>query len=135
MSSDRNVLSRNDKAHTPKNRPERVAFGQGSKLAIADRYAKDKDFHYHLFVDRPGELEGAEAAWYEYVTDEAGRKVTMPAGKGLTHYLMRIDIETYKEDIAEQQRLVDNKTRSVNTIGGDQYSPTGKSTPMTRDTI
>jgi hypothetical protein len=133
--SNNNVLSRNDKAHTPKNRPERVAFGQGSKLAIADRYAKDKDFHYHLFIDRPGELEAAESAWYEYVTDEAGRKVSMPAGKGLTHYLMKIDIETFNKDMATQQKLVDNKTRSVNTIAKEQYSPTGQNTPMTRDNI
>jgi len=129
----KNTLSRNDKAHTPKNRPERVPFGQGSKLAIADMYTKDKNFHYHLFIDRPGELEGAEAAWYEYVTKENGEKVSMPAGKGLTHYLMKIDMKTYQEDMAKQQKLVDNKTRSINTIKSDQYSPGGHNTPMTKD--
>lgn len=132
--SNKNTLSRDQKANTPKNRPERVPFGQGSKLAIADRHVR-KGYHAHLFLDKPGELEGARAAWYEFVLDENGKKITMPAGKGLTHYLMEIDQETYDEDMRKQQDLNDKKTQAINEVKPGEYSPGGKSSAITRDMV
>lgn len=129
--------SREDKAHTPKNRPARVRIGQGGKLDIPQSLkdeAKRKGLHLHWFLDKPGEIDNAKAAWYDYFTVD-GKKLTVPAGKGLTHYLMCIDQKLHDEDMAEQQKMVTDTTRqnvSVKTEQGE-YSPTGEKQAVTKD--
>jgi len=128
-------VSRDDKAHSAKRRPARIKLGQGSKLALAERYATDKTKHYHLFLDNPGELEGAESAWYDFVKDENGEKIKIPAGNGLTHYLMCIPKKLYDEDMADQQKMVTETTKQnvkVNQAAGN-YSPEGHDAVVTRD--
>ena len=129
------MSTRDSKAHAPKNRPERIKLGQGSKLALANAYATDKTKHYHLFLDNPGELEGAQGAWYEFVKNVDGDKVKIPAGNGLTHYLMAIPKKLYDEDMADQQKLNTDTTRrnvQVNKAQGN-YSPEGHDSVVTRD--
>jgi len=124
-----------ERAHSAKKRPARVKLGQGSKLALAEQYATNKDLHYHLFLDHPGELEGAQGAWYEFVKNEQGENVKLPAGNGLTHYLMAIPKKLYEEDMAEQQKLVTETTRQevkVKAAAGE-YSPEGHDSAITRD--
>ena len=125
--------SREDKAHKS-SRPAQVPIGQGQKLKIAQRFV-EKGYHYHWFLDRQGELEAAQAAWYEFVKDEKGEKVTVPAGKGDTHYLMRIDQQYYDEDMAKQQDMVTETTRrriEVNRNAGE-YSPEKAETAVIKD--
>lgn len=129
------MSSRDNKAHAAKKRPQRIPLGQGSKLSLAEQYTNDKDFHYHLFLDKPGELEGAERAWYDFVKDDQGQNVKMPAGNGQNHYLMKIDKTLYHEDMANQQKLVTDTTRqkiAVNANAGE-YSPEGHKSAITRD--
>jgi len=137
MSKNRNgALSREEKAHTPKKRADRIKLGQGTRLEIPACYKK-KGFHYHWFIDRPGELEGAQAAWYEFLKDDNGNKITSPAGKGETHYAMYIDEETYKKDMFAQQAMVTAATQRNIEVKKDQgeYSPEGNANAITRDII
>ncbi len=136
MSKNRNnALSREDKAHSGK-KPDRIKLGQGSKLAVAARY-KRKDFHQHWFIDRAGEIEGAEAAWYKFVVNDMGEKITSPAGRGETHYLMEIDEKTYRQDMTEQQKMVTATTKRNIEVKKHQgeYSPEGNENAITRDII
>jgi hypothetical protein len=129
-----NNVQRNKTAHTAKKRPERIPLGQGSKLSVADQYIRD-GFHCHLFLDNPGELESAERAYYEFVKDDQGEKVSMPAGNGRTHFLMEISNEYYNQDMANQQKMVTDTTRqniAINKRAGE-YSPEGHKTSVTRD--
>ena len=127
------MSTRDSKAHEAKKRPARVKLGQGSKLAIANVYATDKSKQYHLFLDNPGELEGAVRAWWDYVVDDDGNKIKMPAGNGLTHYLMSMPKKMYEEDMAEQQELITATTRSKIKVKGSNYSPEGYDSMVTRD--
>ena len=52
-------MSRDDQAHKPAGRPERVPFNQGSKLAVPKGIIK-KGYHAHWFIDKPGEIESAK---------------------------------------------------------------------------
>ncbi len=132
-----NKITRDKQAHAAINRPTRIPLGQGSKLSLFDNYATDKAKHYYAFLDKPGELEGAESAWYDFVKDDSGEKVKLPAGNGLTHYLMAIPKKLYDEDMANQQKLVTSTTReNVRINTGDSarnYSPEGHDAVVTRD--
>lgn len=125
---------RNEKAHTAKKRPERIPLGQGSKLAMAERYIRP-GYHCHLFLDKDGEIEAAKAAYYEHVKDDSGNSVKMPAGNGRTHYLMEIEDKYYHADMEAQQKMITDTTRqnvTVNKTAGE-YSPEGHNTAVTRD--
>ena len=127
--------ARDTKAHAAAKRPARIPLGQGSKLGLFDNYATDKSKHYYAFLDKPGELEGAQAAWYDFVKDANGEKIKIPAGNGLTHYLMAIPKKLYEEDMAAQQKLVTETTKQnvrINKSAGN-YSPEGYDAVVTRD--
>jgi len=137
---DKLTMTRDEKAHKPEGRPERVPFNQGAKLSVPKHIMKG-GWHYHWFVDKAGELEGAEAAWYQFVLVD-NKKYTTPAGEGAngqprTHYLMRIEDKHYKQDMAKQQEMV-NKTMhdsiKVKKAKGE-YSPEGEDSAVTRDII
>lgn len=136
MTNHKQAQSREDKAHSPKNRPDRIPLGQGSKLDVPACYKKP-GMHYHWFIDRPGELEGAAAAWYEFVKDDQGKKITTPAGRGETHFLMCIDQETYLKDMAKQQEMVTNTTRQNVAVKKErgEYSPEGNDLAVSREII
>ena len=127
--------TRDTKAHSAAKRPARIPLGQGSKLSLFDTYATDKSKHYYAFLDKPGELEGAYAAHYDYVKNQDGEKVKLPAGNGLTHYLMSIPNKLYNDDMAAQQKLITATTKQnvrVNKSAGN-YSPEGHDAVVTRD--
>lgn len=130
-------ISRDDKAHSAKKRPARIKLGQGSKLSLFDSYSTDKNKHYYGFLDKPGELESAVAAYYDFVKDDNGEKVKLPAGNGLTHYLMCIPKELYEEDMNDQQKLITAATKVKAKVDtGDvakNYSPEGHDAMVTRD--
>lgn len=134
MSKRNGAMSREENAHNNTNRPARIPLGQGSKLAVAECYKKG-GFHQHWFIDRAGELESAQAAWYEFVKDEKGNKITTPAGRGETHYLMQIDEETYRKDMAAQQKKVTDTTRKAVKVKKNkgEYSPEGEDSAVTRE--
>lgn len=125
------AVSREEAAHNNKNRPARVPFSQGAKLTVPDTYKKE-GFHQHWFVDEPGELESAQAAWYEFVRDDQGNKIKTPAGAGNYHYLMEIDQKTYDEDMKQQQDMITSTTKDATKIKKGEYSPEGEDSALTR---
>ena len=133
MNQKRNgAVSREEKAHQPKKRLERVKLGAQGKMDVPECYKKEGYFQY-WFIDRPGDIEKAQAAWYEFVKDDAGNKITTPGGNGNTHYLMEIDRETYNKDMSEQQALNDQTTNAAIKIKAGEYSPEGHDRAITRD--
>ena len=125
-------ITREEKAHAPDKRPERIKFGAGSKFTVPPQYKKEGYFQY-WFIDRPGEIEQAKAAWYEFVLDEKGNKITVPDKSDRLHYLMEIDQATHDKDIAEQQADVTQTTKNAIEIKEGEYSPTGKNTAATME--
>lgn len=132
----KNMMGREEGAHTNQKRPERIPLGQGSKLTVAKHLLKP-GYHAHWFIDRPGQLEGAKAAYYEFVRDENGQKITTPAGRGETHYLMHIEQRYYDEDMIKQQEMVTETTRAAIKVkkSKGEYSPEGEENSVTRDII
>lgn len=135
MSNKKLSMTRDQKAHTPEGRPERVPFNQGSKLTVPKGIISH-GYHGHWFLDKPGELESAQAAWYEFIK-VGGKKYKTPAGRGLYHYLMQIEQKYYDDDMAKQQKMVTETTRKAVKIKKDQseYSPEGEELAVTREII
>lgn len=128
-------MNRDQKAHTPEGRPERVPFNQGSRLSVAKGIIAP-GYHGHWFIDKPGELESAKAAYYEFVKVK-GKKYTTPAGNGFTHYLMQIEQEYFDQDMTKQQKMVTKTTRQAVKVkkGQGEYSPEGEELAVTREII
>lgn len=119
------------------NRPERVPMSAGNKLRVPPRL-KENGYQYYWAIygpDHPGKLEQMQAAWWEFVLDD-GNKVEIPAGKGNTHVLMRIEQRYYDEDMAAQQkRNIDATQHNLQTLGEDEYVPMGRKNVVERDII
>ena len=127
--------TRETKAHKPKQRPERVPMSAGNKLHIPE-HLKEDGYFYYWAIDRKGAIEQMEAAWYERVKDDRGEDLTVPGGKGETHYAMKIKQEYYDEDIAkQQQRNIDATTKMAQKLNEDEYVPQGRQNVMEREII
>ena len=127
--------SRTDKAHSNKNRPKRVPLSAGNKLHVPESLRKEGYFYYWA-IDQKGTIAQMEAAWYEKVKDDRGDPVTVPAGNGDTHYLMRIDQKTYDEDMkAQQQRNIDATQKQAQKLGEEEYVPMSQSSVVEREII
>ena len=127
--------SRDNKAHENKSRPVRVPMSAGNKLHIPE-HLKEEGYFYYWAIDRKGQIEQMEAAWYERVKDDRGQDLTIPAGKGETHYAMKIKKEYHDEDIQkQQQRNIDATTKMAQKLGEDEYIPQGRNNVMEREII
>lgn len=127
--------SRETKAHSSKKRPVRIPMSAGNKLHVPEAL-REEGYHYYWAVDRKGMIEQMEAAWYEKVKDDRGDHVTVPAGSGETHYLMRIEQKYHDEDIAKQQQLnIDTTAKQAQTLGEDEYVPMGRTSVAEREII
>ena len=127
--------SRSSKAHKNGSRPARIPLSAGNKLNVPESL-KEEDYHYYWAIDRKGMIEQLESAWYEKVQDERGQNVTVPAGNGETHYLMRIEQSYYEEDMARQQSQNLNTTNSqAQKLGEDEYVPMGRQAVTERELI
>jgi hypothetical protein len=128
---------RGEAAHQNKQRPARVPMSAGNKLSVPDSL-KEEGYQYYWSItgpDHPGKLAQMEAAWWEFVIHE-GEKVERPAGKGNTHVLMRLPIEYYRQDMAEQQkRNIDATQQEVQALGDSEYVPMGQKSVVERDII
>lgn len=103
-------------------RSPRVPFQSGGKLNVP-AYLIEKGYRYYWGVDRDGQLDQLRAAWYEFVLDPNGQKVTANAGKGNVHYLMRIEEKYFNEDMEAQQRMIADLEADSAKIGHGEYSP------------
>jgi hypothetical protein len=127
--------SRTQNAHQNKARPERIPMTAGNKLHIPEQL-KEEGYFYYWAVDRKGMIEQMEAAWYERVKNERGEDLTVPAGKGETHYCMKIKQEYHDEDIEkQQQRNIDATAKMAQKLNEDEYIPQGRQNVMEREII
>lgn len=110
-------------------RPERVPLQAAQKLVAPKR----EGYQRYWAIDKPGFLQKMEAAWWEYVVDERGLKITTPAGAGFTHYLMELPEDLYKEDIDRQQKLVSDTTDKAAQLQQGEYIPDGRQHVLTRE--
>ena len=116
-------------------REARKPFGSHvQKLSYPER----PGFHRHWFNNTPGRLESALAAGYTHVEDKEGRKVQRPvgvddAGQVLLGFLMEIPEEWFQEDMAAQQKNVDEMVSAIRS-GAVAGSPgqDGRYIPATR---
>lgn len=130
-----NNQSRTDKAHGNKNRPKRVPLSAGNKLHVPESL-REEGYFYYWAVDQKGTIAQMEAAWYEKVKDDRNEPVTVPAGNGDTHYLMRIDQKTYDEDMkTQQQRNIDATQKQAQKLGEEEYVPMSQSSVVEREII
>lgn len=113
----------NDTAEVVENkRPPRIPPQKGGTLDIPS-HLMQKGYYYYWATDaNSGEIERLQSAYYEFVTDERGNKITKPAGNGKLHYLMRLE-EQYRQEDLERRRLENNRILQGHaSVGADEYT-------------
>ncbi len=127
--------ARGDKAKENSQRPARVPLSSGNKFQAPKREGYQR-YWALTGPDHPGRLDEMEAAWWQFVLNESGQKITRPAGKGNTHVLMEIEQKYYDEEIAAQQkRNIDATQKTLQTLGEDEYVPMGQKNVVEREII
>ena len=129
------MSNREEKAHQNKKRPARIPMSAGNKLHVPDSLKED-GYQYYWALDKKGTIQQFEAAYWEKVKDDRNNPVTVPAGGGEDHYLMRIEQKYYDEDIAAQQkRNIDATQVQAQTLGEEEYVPLGSKSVVEREII
>jgi hypothetical protein len=96
-------------------RAKRVPFGRRTqKLA----YARRPGYRRHWFADHPGRVEEARAAGWEHVKDHEGKIVSKlhgrhRDGRAMIGYLLEIPEVLWREDLAADQRRVDEGEQGI----------------------
>jgi hypothetical protein len=106
-------------------RPPRVPMGQSMNLEFAGVKRDEANYKYYAFLDqkhKPGRVQKALAAYWEYVTYEDGTNVVAPAGDGL-HYLMKLPREYWEQDLLLKKKAVARRIDAENSIGDEEYAP------------
>lgn len=104
---------------------ERVAPGQGGSKFYA---APIKGYHQHWAIDRNGEVEELKRAGYVFVTkniDQRDTPITISAGGGEKHYLMKIPQKYHDEYMAMGQKRNDQATRATAAAKEGEYIANG----------
>jgi hypothetical protein len=96
-------------------RPARKPFGS---MTLKLDYPQREGFHRHWFNDIPGRVGRAQEAGYEHVKDRDGKPVsrtvgTAEGGGALIAFLMEIPEEWYNQDMAAEQRIINDKEESM----------------------
>lgn len=130
------TLSLNKRKSRPEDdsREPRIPLTAGGKLSVPQNMLEE-GYHYCWPLDRPGNLERMQRAWYEFVTDSNGNKMTVPAGRGDTHYLMRVKQEYYNEEVEIAQSRVNDGLISSAKLKEGEYVPEGHDGVLTREVI
>jgi hypothetical protein len=119
--------------HENAERPARIPMQAGLKMDYS-AYRRD-GYVLYLAIDKPGMLEQMQRAWWQFVTDDRGNKITCPAGGGFTHYLMEIEQKYYDEDMAKQQASITETTKKAARLKEGEYLPEGSDGVLTREVI
>lgn len=114
----------NDSKPNLQARNPRVKARRGGKLVVPERF-KTPGYREYWGIDRPGEIEQLLERGYEYIYDD-GQKVSVHAGGGYKHYLLRIPQEYYDEDQEEYLAELQETTYQQARIGSGEYAPTGR---------
>lgn len=102
-----------DPRKSPRKSPRKPFGAMTLKLAYPDR----PGFHRHWFNETAGRIQRAEEAGYTHV-EANGKPVqkvvgTAEGGGPLNAFLMEIPQEWYDEDMAAQQREIDEKEKAI----------------------
>jgi hypothetical protein len=102
-------LSREQVAHGEGRAPRRSMSGLDLNLYFAAKYTSNKNFYYRIFIeDGRGRIEKALAAYYDFVLDENGAKLSAQSGNKKM-YLMALD-KTYREEDDKLKQKQHNAT-------------------------
>lgn len=98
--------------------PQRSARKPFGSMTLKLDYPQREGFHRHWFNDIPGRVSRALEAGYEHVKGNDGKNVsrtvgTAEGGGALTAYLMEIPEEWYREDMAKEQQIIDDKEAAM----------------------
>jgi len=97
--------------------PRKSARKPFGAMTLKLAYPERKGFHRHWFNETTGRIQRAQEAGYEHVIAE-GKPVqkvvgTAEGGGALNAFLMEIPQEWYDEDMAAQQREIDDKEKAI----------------------
>jgi hypothetical protein len=115
----------------PRQRPNRKPFGT---LEQTMAYETRAGYHRHWFNDVKDRISRAQEAGYEHVKDKEGKNVQMVVGTaeggGPMHgFLMEILEEWYKEDMAAQQKIVDDREAQIKRGEAERQAGDGRYIP------
>lgn len=111
------VVADTAQAQVSETRPRQTRKPFGATTLKLD-YPQRPGFHRHWFNDVPGRTARALEAGYEHVKDHEGKNVskivgTAEGGGPLHAFLMEIPEEWFKADMAEQQKIVDEREAAM----------------------
>jgi len=118
-------------------RPARKPFGS---MSLKLDYPQREGFHRHWFNDVPGRIDRAREAGYEHVKNGEGKPVSRTVGLAegggaLTAFLMEIPEEWYKQDMAQEQQIIDDKEAAMKRGVADGPEGEGQYVPKQGITI
>ena len=124
-------VSREDKAHSG-NRPPRVPMVAGQTLNA--NHLKKAGFHYRWFSNKNegARMDAAQQAWWEFVKDSSGEKVSRRSGPE-TLFLMCIEDKFYNEDQQLKQKKIIDTLKEQQNLGKDEYLPDGRHHALQKD--
>jgi hypothetical protein len=102
------------------NRPDRVPMRPGSKL----NYNQREGYKYRWVESKPGNVEAAKAAYYDFVRED-GEPVKRPSG-ALYLYLMEIEEKYFLEDQKLMADQIRGSVDSAQELSAGEYLPEGR---------
>lgn len=123
--------SRPDAAHKRERAP-RVAMVAGQ--ALNAEHLKKPGFKYRWFSDKNegSRLAQAQAAWWDFVKEENGEKVSRRSGPE-TLFLMEIEEKYWNDDQKlKAQRIIDT-IKKEQILAKDEYLPDGRHHALQKD--
>lgn len=122
--------NREDKAHTPKGRPERIPMGSTAKLGYP-AHKMVEDYQYRWFQNKEGRIDQAKQAWWEPVIDD-GQPVSRASG-AFPMFLMRIEKKYWVEDQKLKHERVIATMQEEQKLNKDEYLPGDKHHVLQKD--
>lgn len=110
----------------------RIPMNSGQKLSLRGVQLDQEKYHYKWMYegpDRLGVLVAAKEAFYEHVTDNSGAIMRAPSGGGFM-YLMRLEMQYYREDQAASKEKRLAARRRNNAIKSGEYSVDSQGRPV-----
>jgi len=109
-------------------RAPRVPMVAGKNLELPIR----KGYHRHWFINKPGRIEQAENAYWGFIFDDTGSKITRPSGPFLM-FAMEIEDRYWKEDNDLKNKKTIDTLRAEQELSVDEYVPEGRSHVLEKD--
>ena len=120
--------------------PQRSARKPFGSMSLKLDYPQRTGFHRHWFNDIPGRVARAVEAGYEHVKGSDQKNVSRvvgvaEGGGALTAFLMEIPEEWYQQDMAAEQRIINEKEAAMKRGVADGKEGEGQYVPKQGITI